>query len=288
MKCEAALAAADRGSLTAAAELLGYTQSGVTRMVGALEEELGFALFSRSKRGVVLTENGRLMLPLFRDLVRACRGVEQQGAEIRGMSRGVLTIGCYYSISAIWMPRLLKGFCAKYPGVKVRLQEGGNGEMSRWLGERSVDCCFCAQPERTEYPWKPLFEDELVAWLPPDHPRAAEKRFPVKDLEREDFIHTSPGQDTDQDRLLARLGIAPRTRFSTRDGFSTYNMVAAGLGISFNQRLIARQWSGPVVQLPFDPPQKVTLGIAVPNCRDASPITRRFIQWVEENREAVE
>ncbi|MFQ6976252.1 MAG: LysR family transcriptional regulator [Oscillibacter sp.] len=50
VKCEAFLAAAELGSLTATAELLGYTQSGVTRMIGTLEEELGFPLFLRSKR----------------------------------------------------------------------------------------------------------------------------------------------------------------------------------------------------------------------------------------------
>ena len=50
VKCEAFLAAAELGSLTATAELLGYTQSGVTRMIGTLEEELGFPLFLRSKK----------------------------------------------------------------------------------------------------------------------------------------------------------------------------------------------------------------------------------------------
>ena len=68
VKCEAFLAAAELGSLTATAELLGYTQSGVTRMIGTLEEELGFPLFLRSKKGVQLTENGKLMLPLLREV----------------------------------------------------------------------------------------------------------------------------------------------------------------------------------------------------------------------------
>ena len=64
VKCEAFLAAAELGSLTATAELLGYTQSGVTRMIGTLEEELGFPLFLRSKKGVQLTDisaNGKMV-----------------------------------------------------------------------------------------------------------------------------------------------------------------------------------------------------------------------------------
>ena len=145
VKCEAFLAAAELGSLTATAELLGYTQSGVTRMIGTLEEELGFPLFLRSKKGVQLTENGKLMLPLLREVVRAHHNAEQLSAEIGGVSKGSLTIGCYYSISALWMPEILTAFRARYPGVTVRMQEGGNLEMARWLNERSVDCCFGAQ-----------------------------------------------------------------------------------------------------------------------------------------------
>ena len=87
VKCEAFLAAAELGSLTATAELLGYTQSGVTRMIGTLEEELGFPLFLRSKKGVQLTENGKLMLPLLREVVRAHHNAEQLSAEIGGSRR---------------------------------------------------------------------------------------------------------------------------------------------------------------------------------------------------------
>ena len=277
VKCEAFLAAAEQGSLTAAAELLGYTQSGITRMIGTLEEELGFPLFLRSKKGVQLTENGKLMLPLLREIVRAHRNAEQFGAEIGGVVRGALTIGCYYSISALWMPKILTAFRARYPGVTMRMQEGGNLEMARWLSERSVDCCFGAKPNTDVYDWLPVFRDELVAWLPRGHELAKADSFPLMRLQDEPFIHTSPNHDTDQDRLLAAYDLHPDTCFTTRDGFTTYNMVEAGLGISFNQRLISRKWSGTVAEVPFDPPQFVTLGISVPSLREASPAAKKFI-----------
>ena len=237
VKCEAFLAAAELGSLTATAELLGYTQSGVTRMIGTLEEELGFPLFLRSKKGVQLTENGKLMLPLLREVVRAHHNAEQLSAEIGGVSKGSLTIGCYYSISALWMPEILTAFRARYPGVTVRMQEGGNLEMARWLNERSVDCCFGAQMHGDKYDWLPVFRDELVAWPPRGHELAEADAFPLMRLQNEPFIHTSPNHDTDQDRLLEQHDLHPQTCFTTRDGFTTYNMVEAGLGVSFNQRL---------------------------------------------------
>ena len=59
LKCRAFLATAELGSMSAAAESLGYTQSGITRMIRSLEEELGFPLFVREKAGVALTGNGK-------------------------------------------------------------------------------------------------------------------------------------------------------------------------------------------------------------------------------------
>lgn len=124
-----------------------------------------------------------------------------------------------------------------------------------------------------------VYQDELVAWLPQNHPLASADSFPVEKLESEPFIHTSPDHDTDQDRLLALLKLHPQTCFTTRDGFTTYNMVSAGLGISFNQRLISQKWdSDAVVQIPFCPPQFVELGIAVPSLKEASPAAKKLIE----------
>lgn len=79
--------------------------------------------------------------------------------------------------------------------------------------------------------------------------------------------------------LLAKFSLHPNTRFSTRDGFSTYKMVAAGLGVSFNQRLISRDWVKEVAELPLDPPQFITLGIAYPSEKDLSPAAKAFAEY---------
>ncbi len=277
IKCEAFLIAAEQGSLTAAAELLGYTQSGITRMINALEEEVGFSIFVRSKKGVRLTKNGQAILPLFQEIVRAHHRAEQFSAEICGVVKGSLVIGCYYSISAMWMPAILQKFCKCYPGITVSMREGGNSDMAKWLNEKSVDCCFGAKPSAENYDWIPLLQDELVAWLPADHPFAKKAAFPIQNLAKEPFIHTSPNHDTDQDRLLEALHLHPQTRFSTRDGYTTYNMVEAGLGISFNQKLISKKWNGAVATVPFSPPQFVPLGITIPSLKEASPAAKKFI-----------
>lgn len=280
MQCEAVLKAAELGSLSAAGESLNYTQSGITRMIKALEKELGYPVFSRSKRGVELTENGKAMLPMFQEIVKAHNNAVEFSTSITGLLRGTLKIGTYYSISALYLPGVLKSFCNDYPGINIDLTEGGNKEVRSWLTSNTMDCCFCAEPAPDlDFNWIPLFDDEVVAWLPPDHPKASLSRFPVKDFGTEPFIHTSPAHDTDQDRLLAKYSLHPDTRFSTRDGYSTYKMVAAGLGVSFNQRLISRDWPKEVVEVPIDPPQFISLGIAYSSETTLSPVAKIFTEY---------
>lgn len=283
IKCEAFLVAAEQGSLTAAGRTLGYTQPGITRMIRSLEQEVGFTLLVRTARGVVPTENGRDMEPLFREVVRAERSAEEASSQIRGILRGVLSVGSYFSVSATVLPAVLRRFGHAYPKVRVRLREGSNQELGRWLGEKSVDCCFAPRPDPAlGCDWIPLVEDEQVAWLPADHPLAGAEAFPVHAFDGAPFIITMPGQDTDIDRLIRKYDLKPDIRFSTRDAYSTYRMVEASLGVSMNQRLICNRWEGSVALVPFDPPQPLELGIALPSMAEASPATKAFIACVRE------
>ena len=104
-------------------------------------------------------------------------------------------------------------------------------------------------------------------------------RFPVDRLADYPFIITQPENDTDIDRVLEETGIKADIHFATKDAYSTYKMVEAGLGISLNQRLIARDWHGRVTALPFDPPQYIHIGIAVPLLKEASPVAKKFIEY---------
>lgn len=278
IKCEAFLAAIDSGSLTAAGQILGYTQSGITRMIRSLEEELGFPLFIRTKKGVLPTANGKSMLPAFREIVRAHKCAVETGADIRGIVSGVLTIGSYYSVAAIWLPTIIKNFQQMFPNVRINMKEGGNRELSRWLNEKSVDCCFFAEPStETICDWIPIQYDELLVWLPKDHAKAQLQSFPIRDIEKEPFIITMPDRDTDIDRLLKSEQLKPDIHFSTADAYTTYCMVSAGLGISLNNRLITQNWYGNVATIPFEPPHFISLGIAVPSLNDASPAMKKFI-----------
>lgn len=283
VKCEALITAAEQGSLSRAARILGYTQPGISRMIHSLEEELGFPLLIRTKKRVELTPNGKTVLPYLEETVRAARLTHETSASILGLLSGTLTIGCYYSVSSMILPPLLKRFGTDYPRVRIILREGTNAELAEALENRTIDFSLAAPtPESLECDHIPILEDELVVWLPPSHPLAGKTAFPLEALASYPFIITQPGQDTDIDRLLSKYHIHPDLHFATKDAYSTYRMVEAGLGISFNQSLFAKGWKGNVVTLPFDPPQVIHLGISIPSLKEASPAAKKFIQYVEE------
>jgi len=276
IKCQALLQAVSSGSLSLAADKLGYTPSGIARMINALEAEIGFPLLIRSSQGVSLTENGSEILPMLREIVHWNEQIQQKSAALRGLATGHLTIGTYYSIAACWLPQIIRNFQSAWPGIQIDLCEGGNIALTKQLDEHELDCCFFSEYDG-HGDWISLQRDELVAWLPAEHPLAQAASFPLQALNDTPFIQPLPGQNTDLERMLAANGLKPQIRFTTSDNYTAYSMVAAGLGISLNNALMTRDWHGPVATLPFDPPQYITLGIAVPSLAQASPALKKFI-----------
>ena len=141
-RCRAFLAAEETGSFSRAAEALRYTPSGVNQLVSALEKEIGFSLFSRNTKGVALTANGELLLPVVREFLRQEDRIFELSAEMNGLLIGSVSIAAYSSIATHWLPSVIREFQRDYPNVKIKLMEGIWQEVSQWLDERVADIGF--------------------------------------------------------------------------------------------------------------------------------------------------
>lgn len=278
-RCRALLAAVEAGSITAAAGRLGYTPSGVSQLITALEKDLGFHLIVRNRRGVTLTAAGKELLPALRDFVRAEEQILQQAAEIRGLDVGSVTIGSYPSISSHWLPGVIRDFQADYPGIEIHLLEGIRQEICEWLDSGRADIAFMTYMEPMPYDWYPLAEDAMLAVLAPDHPLAGEACYPLQACENEDFIMPAMGHDIDVEYLLESNGLVPEIRFSTLENFSAISMIEKGLGMSIMNELCTRSWQRNVVRLPLDPPQFIQFGLAVRSMRTTAPAVRKFAEF---------
>ena len=99
-KISALLLAVEKGSLTSAAAELGYTQSGLTHMMNALEEELGLNLLVRSKNGVRLSPSGLALKPKMQALLASAQALEDEAAQLRQRSSSTLRLGAYSSVAS--------------------------------------------------------------------------------------------------------------------------------------------------------------------------------------------
>ena len=273
----ALLCAIDTGSLSAAAEKLQYTPSGVSRMIAALEEENGFPLLVRERSGVRPTADCLRLLPAIRELLHAARRCQQLSARIRGMETGTVTVGTAYSAYYTWLAKVTAAFHRTYPGIQVELRGGSSAQLLKQLEGRQLDLCFISRREGG-HDWLPICRDPMMGWVPAGHPLAAGASLPVAAFETESCIETYPGTDIDNARVFRRCGVHPNIRFSTRDSYATYAMVEAGLGISMNNALNGLALSGTVRILPLDPPQTVEIGVA--SLPDAAPAARRFLEFL--------
>lgn len=276
-RCRALVCAIETGSLSAAAELLQYTPSGISRMVASLEDETGFPLLHREHGGVRPTGECETLLPAIRALLQAGENCAQLSAQIRGADVGTVTIGTAYSAFYKPLARIISAFHDRYPGVQVQLCGSYSTGLLAQLSRREIDFCIISHREGT-HDWHPILTDEMTAWLPAAHPLASLAALPVAAFAQEPYIETFPDRDIDNARVFARCGVTPNLKFSTMDSLATYSMVEAGLGLSMNNAINGRAWSGDVRILPLDPPQTVEIGIAC--LPELSPAAKKFFEFL--------
>ena len=270
---------ADRGSVKAAADSLGYTPSAISQLITALEKELGITLFVRSQKGMKLTSEGSEMLPLVRSYLTYEEEIYTFAAELKGVTRGKLTIASYPSIATTWLPEIVRSFKNDYPGIQINLMESIKTDIVRHFEQNEADLAFLAYSEPFPYEWIPLSESGVIAAVPEDHRLAGAGAFPIAECENEDFIMGSWGREMEIWDILNRNGVRPELKYTTYDTPATLAMVRMGLGVSFVNELSAQFWNEHLVKLPLDPPQKIDFGVAFPSRETMTGAARKFLDY---------
>ena len=278
-KCAALLCVIESGSITAAADKLGYTVSGVSRMMAAMETESGFPLLVRSKSGVVPTEDCLRLLPTVKELARLGGLYEERTSAVRGLETGVIRVGSVYSAYYDWLAQTIASFSSLHPGIEIRFLQGSSSEFCSFLAEHEVDFCIMSQREG-DYDFFPLQNDPLVAWIPKNHPRVKDGFYPLADFETEPYIDTYPGQETDNERAFRANGLSPHGQFLSVDIQATRAMVVARLGVSLCNSILAHGLDlNGIVELETQPRCEVEIGIAAPRKEDRSPAAENFLHF---------
>ena len=113
-----------RGSFSAAADALSYTQSAVSQQIAALEAETGMALLERHPRGVSLTAAGQTLVGHAEGILARLDAAEASLSAIAGLRGGRLRVASFPTAGATLMPLAIATFRASYPDVELTLAEG--------------------------------------------------------------------------------------------------------------------------------------------------------------------
>ncbi len=287
-KYQALVTAIEEGSLSMAAEKLGCTQSAISHSIAGLEEELGFALITRSRAGVRLTAEGERLMPAVRNLLSSAEQLNQTASSIRGLDCGTVRVGTFTSVAVHWLPAILKNFKQDYPNVEIKLLNGDYNDVDSWIKDGSVDIGFITVPSGLECETVALMEDRLLAIVPEDSRFANYPKFPIVECEREPFISLLQSSDHDARRALEAAGVKPNVLYYTKDDYAVIAMVEQGLGISIMPELLLEGRHDRLLKLPLVPDSRRTIGIAIAASEKAGPATRKFadyvIKYVKESR----
>jgi DNA-binding transcriptional LysR family regulator len=231
---------AARGSFSAAAEALAYTQSAVSQQIAALEREAGTRLVDRSARGVRLTEAGRALVRHADVILARLADAEAELEAIAGLRGGRLRLASFASAGATIMPRAIALFRERHPQVELTLEPAEPDEAIVKLkgGEidvaLTIDAPFCALDD-DGVEQHHLLDDPMYLALPAAHPMAAKARIRLEDLREEAWIGGSSRGCPDTMILLracTKAGFEPRIAFHSDDYLAIQGFVAAGVGVS--------------------------------------------------------
>ena len=279
-KYRAFLTAANLGSFTKAAEALGYSQSGISRMIADLEREWGVRLLERDRGGVRLTSEGYELTPAIQAVCDEYGRLQARVDAMSGLESGLIRIGTVTSVATHWLPSIVKRFREDYPNIDYEITTRGYSEVERMIAEGQVDCGFVRLPTRPSFDTINLGRDELKVVMAPDHPLANVDRFPIRALGDYPFMTIDKQGDSDIVDMLEKYDVRIQSSLTTWDDYAVFAMVEKGLGISVQPALILKRIPFDIVVKSFDEPQYRELALALRN-RNAAPLaTKRFIDYL--------
>ncbi len=229
-------------SVSRAAAALFTTQPGVSKMVRALEGEVGVDIFVRTgNRLTGLTASGQEAVALARRILQDVRALSALAGQARGDSGGTLRVGTTHIHARYTLVPVVKRFFQAYPGVELVLNQGTPEQILNWVTEGAIDIGLCSLPNKSPAGLMTLdaYKLERCLIVPKGHPLVRSKRLKLEDIARYPLVTYDEGFSSGwvTQREFQRHGLTPRIAMRATDTNVIKAYVAAGLGIAVIQKV---------------------------------------------------
>ena len=241
-------AVADTGNISATAKALYLSQSAVSQSIKTLETSLGVRLFSRSRRGVALTNDGRTLYEYVSGALALLEAGETRLNESKELTRGELTIGASNTLTETYLLRFLQEYHRAYPGVKVRILNGTSRRVMNYLRGGTCDLAFVTTHESLDaFDSYECFKTHTAFVAAPDYPVDFEHAYTLREISALPLILLE--QEAGSRRFLENCFLQEGLRLEPEIELASYELLislaAIGLGVAgvteeFSQDAFAR------------------------------------------------
>ncbi|MGE0760512.1 MAG: LysR family transcriptional regulator [Pirellulaceae bacterium] len=277
--------AAELGNFTRAAEACYVSQPSLSQQILKLEEEIGQPLFDRVGRSVRLTDAGRLLKERVDEAIRL---LDEAKIQLRDEpDAGRLLIAAIPTIAPYLLPRVVKDFCEKYPRAQIEIIEDVTAGIVRRCQQGELDLALVALPVAgASLYFAPLFTEELLVALPPDHRLANKSRLTLRDLTDEHFVLLADAHCLTGNALsfCHAKGFQPIATSRVNQLATVLELIALGHGVSLVPAM-ARAMDGSSARLyrslAGEKPTR-TVGMLWNEHRFQSKLFRSFVAHLEE------
>lgn len=283
----------DLGSITAAAEALGYSQPAVSQQIRRLEQRIGLAVVERVGRTVRLTEAGRVLSRHAPAVTTALDAAVEELSELQGLKAGRVRLIGFPSASPTIVPRMLADLAEQHPGISVTYVEAEPPAAVEAVRENRADIALTfSYPGDQADPHGPSAHglavrtvggDDLLAILSEDHPAAQSGSIDLADFATEDWIAGCPRCRGHLLEVCNRAGFEPRIAFETDNVVAVEGLVAQGIGVAILPRMAVDAFPHlpGVVSLPLPAADRRTIHVVTAHRAESVPSVRAVLAAIE-------
>ena len=273
---------AEHKNFTVVAQKLQISQSAISHAVKCLEHDWAITLFFRDRNEIELTESGARLLLYAKEILNISNQLKQEISDIHGFHSGTLRIGSFgASSSNVLIPLILEKFSLQYPNIEVFIKEGTDKDIAQWIQDRSIDVGFVVLPDE-RFDTFSVMDDIFVALVPKSYELSKRSAVRLDELIEHPFLMTSAGSQSHVTDMFRKANLSPKIKCYFSQILTIINMVNNNAGVS----IVADMALNPelmslfpnVQKLPLSPNVKRSIGLAVKNKKQISPIAKTFIE----------
>jgi len=278
---EAMRAVLTRGTTTHAGELIGLTQSAVSRLIKQLEDELGFKLFDRRHGRLLITPEGQHFYVIAEKVLAGIDQINSTARYITTLGTGTIKIIAMPALGYGLLPDTIGTIKLRYKRIKILIDSGSRHQIEQGVSSANYDFGLATLPiEHEAIDTEPLCGMDAVCILPLDHPLSQKKYIRAGDLSGEQFISLEPGTmyRYRTDEVFGSQGIRRNMSVEAQSTIMVCNMVACGIGLSIVHPFVARTFANRIAIKRFEPALRFEYGLLFPSGAKRSQISQEFVE----------